>query len=305
MTHTLTRFPEAALEHVACSLCGARDGRHVFTISGFRMLQCPSCTLRYVSPRLKSDVLVEMYSEERYYKSENSLTHGYLDYVADRGNIIATFARRLDWVLRRTRRATPGKLLDVGCATGFALDYALERGWDAWGIEPSAYAASTARERLGNRVQHGTLDAHNLLTNSFDTVLLWDVIEHVPDPLRTLAQTRDLLTAGGYLSLITPDAGSFLAKVLGKRWMEYAKPTEHIILFSRRTIQKALEQTGFDIIAWGTAGKWVEMGFLWDRLSATIPLLRRLYKKPVASAGGLRLYINPGDKLHLIARRKA
>lgn len=305
MTASLPDFPKASLEEVPCSLCGASAGAPLFTIRGFPILRCQSCGARYVSPRLKAEALAEMYSQENYYKSDNSLTHGYVNYVGDRENIVATFARRLKWLLAQTGRATPGKVLDVGCATGFSIDYALGQGWDAWGIEPSAYAASVAKERLGDRVKQGTLDRHTLAHESFDTVLLWDVIEHVPDPLLTLSQTRALLKPGGFLSLITPDVGSLVARLMGRRWMEYAKPTEHIIFFSRETIRRALERSGFEVIAWTTAGKWVGWDFLFDRLKAAVPMLQRIKSLGSRVSKAPALYIDPRDKLHVLARKLA
>lgn len=290
------------LETVRCALCGGDSERVLFTISGFPIHRCASCQMRYVSPRLKSAGLISLYSDPSYFHSDNSLVHGYVDYVADRQNIIQTFKKRLEWILKVSDRTDPGRLLDVGCAFGFAVEYALSRNWDALGIEPSSHAATAAQKTLGNRVVQGTLDHHPYLAGSFDTMLLWDVIEHVPDPLGTLRQAHALLKPGGTLSLITPDCGSWLARLLGRHWMEYAKPTEHIHFFSRTTMVQALEKTGFKCTAQSTAGKHIGINFLVDRLAAHCKPLARLkssVKGPESSKG--LLYVNPFDKMHLLA----
>ncbi|MBL7183339.1 MAG: class I SAM-dependent methyltransferase [Anaerolineae bacterium] len=82
----------------------------------------------------------------------------------------------------------PGRrLLDVGCHIGVFLGIAQERGWAAWGIEPSRWAAREARGR-GLQVIEGTLDDVHLAGESFDVITLWDVIEHLTDPLRELRE---------------------------------------------------------------------------------------------------------------------
>lgn len=299
---TLTDIRKEDLETVRCALCGGGSERVLFTISGFPIHRCASCQMRYVSPRLRSADLISMYSDPSYFHSDNSLVHGYVDYAADRQNIIQTFKKRLDWILKRTGRRDPRRMLDVGCAFGFAVEYALSQNWDAFGIEPSTHAATSARKSLGNRVVQGTLDHHPYLAGSFDTVLLWDVIEHVPDPVSTLRQAYALLKPGGTLSLITPDCGSLLARLMGRHWMEYAKPTEHIHFFSRVTMVQALEKAGFQCTAQSTAGKHIGLNFLVDRLAAHCKPLAR-WKTSLSGPAATKslLYVNPFDKMHLLA----
>lgn len=290
------------LESVVCALCGSASDTILFTISGFPIRRCPKCSMRFVSPRLRSTDLLDMYSDESYFHSDNSLVHGYVDYAADRPNIIRTFKQRLDWILRQTGLAQPGRMLDVGCAFGFAVEYAVSRGWDAYGIEPSTHAATSARKALGDRVIQGTLDRHSFSAGHFDTILLWDVIEHVPDPVKTLEQAYALLKHGGILSLITPDCGSLLARLMGQHWMEYAKPTEHIHFFTRQTMTQALTKAGFQNGAQTTAGKHIGLNFIVDRLTAHFPIFSKWktsLDKPSASKA--LIYVNPFDKMHLLA----
>lgn len=301
----LRELPNDALEVVACGLCGKRDAEKRFVVRGFPILACQSCGLSYVSPRLNISKLNELYSQEKYFKSDNSLVCGYVDYISDKDNILATFKKRFDWLLDASGRNAPGRILDVGCATGFSLEYALSQGWDPYGVELSSFAAQQARRKFGDRVRHGTLAASGFPKNHFDTILIWDVIEHVPDPLQTLRELNDLLAPGGFMSLITPDCGSFLAKIMRSHWMEYAKPTEHIYFFSQKTLTTALKKTDFNLIAATTAGKYVGLDFLVDRFCAYFPIARGLKRNPLIQKALLHpIYIDPGDKMMILAVKK-
>jgi SAM-dependent methyltransferase len=297
-------FSSADLETVSCRICGGTDSTLLFKVHSFPILHCSGCGVRYVSPRLKTARLLDLYSQEDYFKSDHSLTHGYHDYAAEKDNIIATFQQRLDWLMAQTGHANPGRLLDIGCALGFSVEYAVRRQWDAYGLEPSRYAAERAIQRLGPRVIHGTLDSAPFQAGSFQTLLLWDVIEHMPDPQATLQQAQALLAPGGVLSVITPDCESGLARMMGKYWMEYAKPTEHIYFFSARTLEDTARRAGFQKIAATTAGKQVSVDFLIKRLADHAPVFSFLKTALGQTLRSRTLYLDPKDKMHLIFQKE-
>lgn len=169
--------------------------------------------------------------------------------------------------LERIERRAParGALLDVGCWVGFLLDEAEERGWEAWGVEPSEWAAGLARERVGpGRVQTGTLETSDLPRKAFDAVHMGDVIEHLPDPASALERVRQLLSRDGVLYLALPDAGSRVARALGARWWSVL-PT-HLQYFSRASMRVLLERSGYVPLWMGTAPKSFSARYYAERL---------------------------------------
>jgi hypothetical protein len=121
-----------------------------------------------------------------------------------------------------------------------------------------------------------------------------------------LQECADKLRPGGLLSLITPDQSSLLARVSGRRWVEYHKPHEHLYFFSRRLMRRLLERAGFEVVRIGTAGKHVEVGFALDRLAGMHPLPFR----PLAAVARwtrlsrLVVKINPRDKMFVLATKR-
>src|SRR5262249_22506677 len=138
-----------------------------------------------------------------------------------------------------------GRLLELGCACGFLLLAARERGFSAEGVEMSAWASTQARERYGLDVRTGHVEGLALPTDSYDVVVLADVIEHLHDPRRTLRHVHRVLRPGGRLLLLTPDIGSLTARLMGPRW--WGLLDDHYFYFSRRTLRRLLVDEGFAI----------------------------------------------------------
>lgn len=220
----------AALEHVRCNLCGADSPRPFTRRQGYEVVSCGGCGLVYVNPRPGPAALVAHYNGD-----ESSRIQYYLDVeAADR--------RSFDEVLARLERRAPGhgRLLDVGPNVGTCLALARERGWQAFGIEINAEAARYCRETRGLDVRAGTLDDQPFPAESFQAVLMGDVIEHLPDPLQALRQVCALLAPGGHVLISTPDIAGWAGRTL------QVKPEEHLYYFSAGTMRALLEKAGLE-----------------------------------------------------------
>ncbi len=134
-----------------------------------------------------------------------------------------------------------GRFLEIGCATGDVLaelegEYPVVRG-----IELSQEACAEAGRR-GLEVFCGTLEEYEP-TEQYDLVFMSHVIEHVLDPVATVAKIESLLAPGGVLYLETPNVGSLDARVWKQRWGLIHYP-RHLYLFDRATIRSLIESAG-------------------------------------------------------------
>jgi SAM-dependent methyltransferase len=139
-----------------------------------------------------------------------------------------------------------GRLLDVGCGHGLLLDEARRRGFDVVGLELSRSAARHAREALGLDVREVPLEEFDSW-NSFDVVVLADVIEHLDDPVGAVERCARLLRPGGALCVVTPDPSSLTARVAGARWWGYLPA--HTCLLPRATLRELLGAQGLLVSA--------------------------------------------------------
>lgn len=301
---------------IACCLCGSRERVVVHEKLPFQIVRCmgggaagvgaagSGCGLVYTVPWLDRAALRAMYQRD-YWKSDAAKDFGYTDYVADEALYVRTFRMRSDLVARH--HAPPAKLLDVGCAAGFALTALRERGYDVHGVELSAEMAALAGKRLAapERIHCGLLDdveQRALFGGKFDVITLFDVVEHIEDPVAFLATARRLLAPGGIVVFETQNVASLFARVMGLSWQHY-KFQEHLWHFDPKTMPRLLQKAGFELVEWSPrrGGKHVSLRFLVERAGRVHPLLSKLLA-PLRLLGNRSLYVNVFDEMLVVAR---
>ncbi|MBN1135989.1 MAG: class I SAM-dependent methyltransferase [Anaerolineae bacterium] len=236
------------MEWTNCNLCGSertevyREGRdrQLGGSERFRLVRCLQCGLIYLNPRPRRDEIGRYYPAD--YEPFTRLSR-------HQGGRLArwSYRRYLD---KRCARlpSTPGRLLDVGCATGDFLARAREHGWQVQGVEPGQAAAQAARRQYGLDVFSGDLAEAHLPSASFDAVTLWDVLEHLYDPRAELAEIHRILKSGGVLLIELPNVRSFDAALFGRYWIGLDMP-RHLYLFPPSALDALLEQSGFAIVS--------------------------------------------------------
>lgn len=280
-----------------CRLCGssATSLQLRYTVNGCAITDCPSCGF------------VQVAGTEEEHDPESIYVPSYFDkgkYISDPAGAREQL-RRLHW-MQRCGVPAGARVLDAGCATGEFVTCA-KAAYEVWGVDISEHAIERARldnPELGDRLLAGSLEQLSLEPHSFDALVLWDVVEHLWHPRRTLSKLAELLKPGGRLLLSTANIGAATARIMGKRWA-FMTPPEHCAFFDRRTITRLLAGLGCQVEAWTSRGKWVNAGFFLYKLRRTFPELipARLVDLCQQSFIGRRaLYIPTGDIQYLGAR---
>lgn len=238
------------MSHRPCVVCGGADPRPLFTKDGHAIVECAGCGAVYVGDDPSAIDFAALYGEGYYTGGSDAV---FADYVGQEAARRASARRRL-WRLRhlRPRIAPHGRLLDVGCAAGFFLAEA-RAFYEVQGVELSAWSSAYARDRLGLPVFTGTLADAKLPDAHVDVVTLWDVIEHVPEPVPLLAEAARVLKPGGRLVLTTGDWGSAYARARRERW-HLMTPPWHLSFFSRATLARAAQRAGLRVVAMHSEG---------------------------------------------------
>lgn len=224
---------------MSCCVCLSAQCQPFLQKNGYQIVRCQRCGFLYVDPRPSQDELDAFYRNPRYFQSGGP--YGYAAYLADREEIQRQALERLNLIEQLVPR---GRLLDVGCAAGFFLQVAKERGWQVEGVE-IAPAMIHAAEQLLRQPVHSTWDVFAATPASFDVVTLWEYLEHVLDPPGELRRVARVLKPGGLLALSTPNAGQLHVRHRPEAWREF-KPPEHLSFFTVQTLTALLRACGFE-----------------------------------------------------------
>ena len=206
----------------------------LFEKEGYPLARCRSCELVQVGVEVDPARLEEIYGEA-YFKEE--VFH---DYVAERDDRLKSGAQ----AARTLAAVKPGgRLLDVGCATGFFLQ-AASTFYEVKGVELSPFAAEYARNEFGLDVLVGDVTEVGSQEEPFDVVTLWNTIEHMADPVGALRAIASLSRPGTLLAISTGDVSGPLARRDLPGW-NLMSPPYHLFFFSPRTIDLLLARAGF------------------------------------------------------------
>jgi SAM-dependent methyltransferase len=143
------------------------------------------------------------------------------------------------------------KMFDIGCGYAQGLLYFKKRGFQVSGLEPTQEGVKYAISR-GLKVYHSGIEDYSCVKgDKFDIVMLINVLEHLRDPVRTLAKIRkDLLKLGGMLVIDVPNEFNDFQVVADveyklKQW--WVCPPNHLNYFSADTIKQLLTKVGYRI----------------------------------------------------------
>lgn len=198
----------------SCPVCDAPAGRYGQTLAGGAQIRfCPECGLRYTVPMPDSEVLHRFYA-------------GYHDPRAAPQVVAANAADHLAFLAGQGWH--PGMpTIDLGCGTGAFVTAA---GAACHGVDPWARPA----ER-----QHSAL--HELPGLAWGCLTLWGVLEHLADPVGTLAPAVALLQPLGLMALTTVDAEGTIPF--------HYKPPEHLTYWTRTALTRLGRRLGLSLVS--------------------------------------------------------
>lgn len=184
-----------------------------------------------------------------------------------------------------------GTLLEVGGGTGEFTVVAAQHGYDAYGVEPSAWAAQIGRD-LGGRITTGDLTTwrREHFSLQADAVVAFHVFEHIHDPRDFLAEITKVLTPNGVIAFEVPNFDSVLAR---RRTLEWASNhlADHVYHYTSSSLRQILEQEGFEVLS-------------------TLEFTTRIYDAPAvwqqqrAMWRDSGLFEAPKDMLRVVARHR-
>jgi SAM-dependent methyltransferase len=229
---------DIAVASEACPVCAAHGDRPIYpdvldpvTLDHFRVGECPHCGVAYTLPRPSS--------LDRYYPPV------YRDY--------GPFVTRILGILYNARvsrwarlKAEGGSVLEVGCGPGLMLAAFRRRGWRVLGIERNEKVTESARKSLGLEIVAVPVEALSKDAR-FDLIIMFQVLEHIADPVALLRECAKRLAPGGRLIINVPNFSSWQARFARAKWLHLDAP-RHLVHYTPQTLSATLERAGLHLV---------------------------------------------------------
>lgn len=198
----------------------------------YRMVTCNACGLVRSDPVMDHERLDGLYEESTF------------DYGDELPSLERTYGDALGLIEARLGTLPKDGIVDIGCGNGFVLDQALKRGWtNVIGVEPSTDAIAHASDAVRPTIIQDMMGPGIIPPGSVSAITLFQVLDHIPDPLALLEACREALRPGGVILAWNHNVEAVSARVLGDR--SPIVDVEHTYLYSPATMDKLFTAAGF------------------------------------------------------------
>lgn len=206
-------------------------------------LKCDKCGTLVVAnlPQLMSNLAKEELYGREYWFSHQENDFGYKNIIErSRSDLSERCVYWLKTLLKY--KLPPAKTLELGCAHGAFVALLRQLGFDSCGLEVSHWIVEYAKSAFNVPMLYGVIEKQEIEPQSFDAIIMMDVLEHLYNPMETLAHCFAALKEDGILLIQTPMYNESktmqLLQANNDAFLKLLIPGEHIFLFSERSIRE-------------------------------------------------------------------
>lgn len=184
--------------------------------------------------------------EESYFEGDSSKDGGYGEYSKQATWRLEKSEKQVQEIINITKLSN-GNVLDIGSGYGYFRKSLQDRGFNHDGLEISKHARKICKNLYDFDSFSKTLDNYvQDFCNKYDLITMWDIIEHVPNPIFFLQDAAKCLKAGGFLVLKTPNIDCPEVDIFGSYYHSFKR--EHLVYFSKNSLVKLAQLAGFELI---------------------------------------------------------
>lgn len=232
-----------------CIVCGNKENIVFlkctdFFISkeNFTIKSCKSCGFRFTADAPAQENIGKYYKSEEYISHSNT-QKGMINKLY---HIVRNIMLARKWKLVKSH--TPGmEILDIGCGTGYFLNFMKQKGYASTGIEVDDAARNFATQNFGLTVFSPEIISKEAPIQKYDIITLWHVLEHLHDAGKYLNWIFNSLKPDGKLIIAIPNCTSPDAAYYKQFWAAYDVP-RHLWHFSPSSFEKYLNKFDFSLM---------------------------------------------------------
>ncbi|PJE51061.1 MAG: hypothetical protein COV29_02190 [Candidatus Yanofskybacteria bacterium CG10_big_fil_rev_8_21_14_0_10_36_16] len=241
-THVFNKFKKAILtpSQFKCFLCGNTKGdKFLIYKKTYELLECKKCGAVCPSIDFSKIDMAELNDDEKANDNIKKQVYATYDY---RKKNYAT--ERLNYLLEKTGLSkTDAKVLDVGCGPGYFISHLKDKKIINKGLEVSDFLVGMCKE-MGLNADSNDLSEEP--ENYYNAITLFDVIEHLENPVSFFKTLNAKLDKRGYVLAYTPNIHSVAFMLMGER-QNLLRPFLHLCFYDNRSLDYLAKKTGFEV----------------------------------------------------------
>lgn len=214
-----------------CILCSSSKIKYLYKIpfTGWRLDKCKNCSIMFYNPIPDID-----------YKQKPSL------YVRK------NFERQINRVisnLSKYKDLKKSTICEIGSSYGHLLSRLSEKAKKVYGVELSVHTADYSIKKFKLSIDKNPLGSKKskLKNKKFNIIIINEVIEHFPDPVKELIILKKHLKKNGIIYIETPNSTSINFKIYGKFAHLFA-PNDHRFFYDKKSLNLLLKKLNFKIL---------------------------------------------------------
>lgn len=219
---------------ITCTICNSSEVKTLYTLSNnVRIMLCATCKNAFTFPK----PTIPDYSTEDFQAREGD-TKKLTTFAELPEEIQTSYSIQLGMIQRKLPNGSA--VLEIGGGEGIFLEMVKNAGYEVELIEPSFTASQRAMER-GLNVRNNYF--HNIsLDKRYSVVCMAHVLEHIDDPLSTIARVKTVLAPGGFILLTQTNFKGFMPRLQKTHWYAWV-PDQHFTHFSLEGLKYLAKQT--------------------------------------------------------------
>lgn len=246
MGNVISNYRDIAIEDQSCLLCGSDQGKVIQNSlrdveeglpGSYSISQCCRCGFIFLSRRPAAASLAQCYGNG-YHASSACRCQGFTGWLYDLRCYLRL--RQIKSYLQQSAL----RILEIGCGDAkllTTLERALGERATLFGLD---YAAARLALPAGSKIKLLQGDVQSAsIEGKFDLILMYDVLEHLADPIGSLRRMRQHLEPDGVLIGQVPNWNSLFRRLFPRCWSGLQVP-RHMSFFTAATLQQALSLAG-------------------------------------------------------------
>jgi len=261
-----------------CPICGdldikisyrARTNSNMSSLkaSGFSsgnrsIYKCFSCTVFFCYPIPSAKELFLAYDEEEDH-----------EFVSQNRFRYRTFQKYFsDFIEERKLNKSRVFVTDIGAASGVFLSYLQSIGIESMGFEASRWLVNYGKSNYNIDLRQGEVDDFCPRSNSLNVVTMWDVLEHLPNPMHSIATLSSKNTDDSIIFLSLPSTDSKTFKLLRWKWPMHLDV--HLFYFNKRSLEVLFAKFGYKCIYSSHYWQRISIGYLIYRILQVVGMAK-------------------------------